>query len=85
MVGELPNSFLKRQLDIRPGQPAVGLWQHFFFVVDQIDSIVAGLLAVALVVPVPLTTWLVVILSGGIVHWLFNVTLMMVGLKSRAA
>jgi hypothetical protein len=36
IVGELPNSFLKRQLDIGPGRPGGA----FFWVLDQIDLLI---------------------------------------------
>jgi hypothetical protein len=36
-IGELPNSFLKRQLDIPPGQRRSGGWAVFFFFLDQVD------------------------------------------------
>ncbi len=36
-LGELPNSFLKRQIGIPPGQRKRGLWGVLFFVLDQVD------------------------------------------------
>jgi len=36
-LGELPNSFLKRQFDIPPGQRTSGIWGALFFVLDQVD------------------------------------------------
>ncbi len=36
-LGELPNSFLKRQLDIPPGQRKGGFWGALFLVLDQVD------------------------------------------------
>jgi hypothetical protein len=36
-LGELPNSFLKRQLDIPPGQRKGGFWRVLFLVLDQVD------------------------------------------------
>ena len=36
-VGELPNSFLKRQLDVAPGKRRRGLLGLAFFLVDQVD------------------------------------------------
>jgi hypothetical protein len=35
--GELPNSFLKRQFDIPPGQRKGGFWGALFLVLDQVD------------------------------------------------
>jgi hypothetical protein len=36
-VGELPNSFLKRQLDVAPGKRKNGLLGFAFFLLDQVD------------------------------------------------
>jgi hypothetical protein len=36
-LGELPNSFLKRQPAIAPGHKGRGPWGAFFLVIDQID------------------------------------------------
>lgn len=39
-IGELPNSFLKRQIGIRPGKKGKGLWAIVFFIYDQIDFVI---------------------------------------------
>jgi CDP-2,3-bis-(O-geranylgeranyl)-sn-glycerol synthase len=86
MLFELPNSFVKRQLGILPGQPpAQPIARAICFLVDQADSVVGALLALAMFVPVPLVTWIVILLAGPVVHWLFNVVLMFLGLKTRSA
>ena len=36
-AGELPNSFLKRQMGISPGKHGQKFWALIFFVLDQID------------------------------------------------
>jgi hypothetical protein len=54
MLAELPNSFLKRQLDIAPGGQATGLASAAFHVLDQIDVAAGAWLVLALVVrPTP--------------------------------
>lgn len=86
MLGELPNSFVKRQLDISPGMPpALPLGRAICFVVDQTDSVLGALLALAVFVPVPWPAWIAILLAGPVVHWLFNVLLMLLGVKARAA
>lgn len=40
MLGELPNSMLKRQLRIPPGTAGSGLLNAVFYVIDQIDMLV---------------------------------------------
>jgi CDP-archaeol synthase len=37
IVGELPNSFLKRQLGLAPGEHGSGIWGTILYVLDQID------------------------------------------------
>lgn len=37
MLGELPNSFVKRRLGVAPGAAAGGAWRAVFYVWDQVD------------------------------------------------
>lgn len=48
-LGELPNSFAKRRIDIVPGKTGAGILGAFFFLLDQADSVVAALGLAALV------------------------------------
>lgn len=47
IVGELPNSFAKRQLGISPGAAGQGTAGRVFWVIDQLDSLAGMLLFVA--------------------------------------
>lgn len=86
MAGELPNSCLKRQLGIAPGETPTPTWARLVcFVLDQVDSIVVGLLALSLVVPTPIGTWVILVVLGAGIHWLFNVVLFLLGVKTRPA
>jgi CDP-2,3-bis-(O-geranylgeranyl)-sn-glycerol synthase len=85
MAGELPNSFVKRQLGIRPGECPRGLAGAVQFVADRIDSGIGMLLAVSAIVSTPATTWLVVLLIGPSIHWAFSVAMFHLGLKARPA
>ena len=38
-----------------------------------------------IVVPVPVETWVALLLTGPAVHWIFNLVLMLLGVKKRAA
>ena len=49
IVGELPNSLLKRQLDIPPGAAGEGWRAAVFWVADQIDSVVGIFLLLRIV------------------------------------
>jgi hypothetical protein len=86
MLGELPNSFIKRQLGVAPGHaPHSRGWALAGFVVDRLDSIAGMLAAVSLVVPTPWTTWLWVVAIGPFIHWTFSATLHHLGVKARHA
>ena len=86
MAAELPNSFVKRQLGIRPGATAIHRWgQSLCFVFDQVDSIAGGLLALAVVVPTPILTWVYILAVGAALHWWFNLLLFFLGMKARPA
>jgi CDP-diglyceride synthetase len=47
MLGELPNSFVKRQLDVAPGKTATGGLAALFYVWDQIDLLLFSLPALS--------------------------------------
>lgn len=86
MVGELPNSFVKRQLDITPGDAPHGrAWTAVQFFVDRLDSGIGMLAAVSLAVHAPALVWLYVLLFGPAIHWSFSLVLFRLGLKQRAA
>ncbi|MBD0372473.1 MAG: CDP-archaeol synthase [Pyrinomonadaceae bacterium] len=52
MLSELPNSFIKRQLDIAPGNMASGTTALIFYAFDQIDFLVGAWLVLALFISV---------------------------------
>src|SRR5205085_3089626 len=86
MAGELPNSFIKRQLDIAPGAAAQGgIARPFFFIVDRLDSITGMLLALSLLAPVPARVWMYLVLFGPALHWCFSLVLFHLKVKTRAA
>src|SRR5262249_24549784 len=60
VLGELPNSLVKRQLDVPPGSAARGAAGPLFWLVDQVDSLAAILLVLVLAEPPPLAVaaWL---------------------------
>ena len=86
MLGELPNSFVKRQLGIPPGGTALdrqaATWQ---FLGDRLDSIAGTLAALALVVPVPLATSAILLVAGPALHLAFSTIMFLLGLKARPA
>lgn len=86
MAGELPNSFIKRQLAIAPGgAPRSPGAQWLAFAADRLDSILGMLLVLSLAVPVMWQVWVLVLCLGPAIHWLFNVALFFLGVKERPA
>lgn len=49
IIGELPNSLVKRQLDIVPGAATTGWEGALFWVMDQLDSVIHPLVAAIMV------------------------------------
>ena len=86
MAGELPNSFVKRQLGIPPGMSAARpLAAAVQFSVDRLDSGLGMLAVLSAVVPTPWATWAVVLLAGPAIHWTFSLVMFRLGLKARPA
>jgi hypothetical protein len=85
MLGELPNSFVKRRLGIPPGEAPEGANARWIcFLIDRFDSILGGMLVLALIVRVLTLTWCIIFLFGPIIHLAFNVLLFQLGVKARA-
>ena len=86
MLGELPNSFVKRQLDVAPGMaPPSRAGTAITFVVDRVDSIVGMLIVLSLAAPTPWMTWVYVLLIGPGIHLAFSALLFRLGVKARPA
>ena len=84
ILGELPNSFLKRQCGIAPGGQGMGSLFWLFSLLDQIDSVVGCLIAAALTFWVP--DWNIVVwtLAAGILlHMAVNGFFVLVHVKER--
>lgn len=84
MLAELPNSFVKRQLDVAPGMAARGrALAIVFFVLDRVDSVLGVLVALTVMLPVAPGTWAWVLLLGPGTHWLFSLWLYYLDVKAR--
>lgn len=86
MLGELPNSFIKRQLRIPPGSAGAGpVVRPLFFVVDRLDSTLGVLMSLTLAVPVPPATVVYIVLLGVALHGALSVVTFQLGGKARPA
>ncbi len=85
MAGELPNSALKRQLDIAPGEAPEQPWlRRFCLFLDRTDSLLGSLLAMSLYASVPWKVWLGCLILGPGIHAVFSFVLYKLGVKKRA-
>ena len=84
MLGELPNSLLKRQLGIAPGAAGRGLLGVGFYVLDQIDMLIGIWLVVGFAVSITVMRllWSVVFLF--IAHQLLTVVGYGLGMRATA-
>jgi CDP-diglyceride synthetase len=83
ILGELPNSFLKRQFAIAPGAMAQGPRGRAFWVADQLDSLAGMLLCVWPVWQPSLTVVAIAVVVLLILHPLSAWIMMLAGLKDR--
>lgn len=79
VLGELPNSFLKRQRNVAPGARGSPL----FVVLDQVDSLVGCLACLCVVWVPPWTVWAWVLVLGAGAHMFVNWVMVRAGVKER--
>lgn len=75
VIGELPNSIIKRRLDVPSGKTPRGMRGLFFLLVDQADSALAVLLTAVLLFGLSWHTFAVGMVSLPLLHFVFNVLL----------
>lgn len=82
---ELPNSFLKRRFDIRPGNTTgtKGLLGKVFFLVDQVDSMFGVMAVLAALSPIGILKYFGYIALGGIIHILTNLGMIKAGIRKK--
>ncbi|MDR0469410.1 MAG: CDP-archaeol synthase [Peptococcaceae bacterium] len=76
---ELPNSFIKRRLDIKAGKNG-GAIQTFF---DQADSVIGFILLFPLIYPLTWQEALGIFVVATATHYLFNILLFYAGLRGQ--
>lgn len=82
-AGEFPNSFIKRQLDIAPGEPGRGLFGPAFWLADQLDSMCGVLVLMCFVWTPPILVVGYMILITLILHPAAALLMVASGLKKR--
>ena len=82
VVGELPNSFLKRRLDIAPGTQRRGGAGLALIVLDQADLVPGVWLCLAPVYVLPVLTALVAFAIVAVIHLAINVVGFAIGART---
>lgn len=80
---ELPNSFIKRRLDIPEGKTVSGVKGRIFFVVDQIDSMFGVMLVLYILSDISVLQYWIYVLLGGFTHLAVNVLLYKTGIRRK--
>jgi len=80
---ELPNSFMKRRMGIKPGK-TTNDWRKWFFVfLDQADSVFGVCLVVCIFYHMSVGFYLLYVLIGAVTHIIINMLLYLVGLRKN--
>ena len=82
-IFELPNSFLKRRLDIIPGKTIKGKKKILFIILDQADSVFGVALVVWMFYPIGIKIYCLYIILGTITHLLINMMLYFMHLRKN--
>lgn len=82
-IFELPNSFIKRRLNIGQSNAIAGFAKVFFIVLDQADSIFGIMLVVAIYYPITLAEYFAFVVIGTVTHLFFNYLLFLAKLRKQ--
>jgi CDP-diglyceride synthetase len=80
---ELPNSFIKRRLSIKPSANAKGIKGLMFMILDQADSIFGVMLVLAMFYPISVGQYFLFVAIGAATHILSNFLLFVVRIRKR--
>lgn len=83
VLAELPNSWIKRRLDIAPGKNSNGPLRWLFIFFDQADSVIGCLIALHLFYAPPFNLTLLIAAIAIGVHFAMNFLLYALGLKQQ--
>lgn len=82
-LGELPNSFIKRQLNISPGElPKDSKMIFLYKFVDLIDGVALAGITYVVFFSVPKKTVVLAVILGVLIHWLVHKAMVRLNLKS---
>ena len=80
---ELPNSFLKRRMNIEPGKTSSGISKILFVFLDQADSVIGCCTVLYLFYNMTFKFYIMYILLGAFTHFVFNILLFLLKLRKN--
>ena len=83
VLAELPNSFVKRRINIPPGQSSKGIKGFTFVVIDQADSVLGCVLVMPLFSSINVLQAALMVILATAVHLLLNMLLYVVKLRKH--
>lgn len=83
MLCELPNSFIKRRINITPGKTGSGAVGIMFFVIDQFDSIIGVVILLSCLTPISALSFSGYLLLGGGTHLAVNSLLYLIKIRKN--
>lgn len=81
MLFELPNSFIKRRLNIIPGKTDKGIKGLIFFVIDQIDSLIGVFLVLMWFNHMSVWEYFIYLFMGALTHIIVNLILFVIKVR----
>jgi len=81
MISELPNSFIKRRLDIKSGKTDKGIKGVIFFMIDQIDSLIGVMFVIYLFSDFTILKYFGYVIVGGFTHIAINLILYLLKIR----
>ncbi len=83
MICELPNSFIKRRIGIKPGKTDKSVVGFVFFIIDQFDSVIGIGAAIYFLCEINLAQTFVYIFVGGFTHVAVNSILLLLKVRKN--
>ena len=83
MISELPNSFIKRRLNIDSGKTGKGIKGFLFFIIDQIDSLVGVMFVLFLFSNFSIWKYFGYVVLGALTHITVNLILYFIKVRKN--
>jgi len=67
-IAELPNSFIKRRLNIQAGEKSCNKFYNLFLFLDQTDSVIGAVIILFFIYPTNPNLYLLILIIGSLLH-----------------